>query len=238
MNTQHIWKMLINMPPFETYIHMEHCVEKFEQGRCAAGCRCTQRYTVRTMPVYERDANDCDLIYMDKFLFPSHCDCMCLPTPYVLFNITRPPATSPTPDVPPSSTFAPPRTDGASVTPVPGMSSDGEANSTVPETITDVDRIEALKASLSGARVVTAAPTSPPSSRRAPGLRHPPTVPSRRPIVPAEALVTTHRNRNRGPPPFGPPYPPLRRYSSRPYSPGSAPRRDGRADQMPPALPR
>ncbi|KAF0297292.1 hypothetical protein FJT64_005274 [Amphibalanus amphitrite] len=33
MNTQNVWKMLINIPPFETYIHMEHCVKEHKQGR-------------------------------------------------------------------------------------------------------------------------------------------------------------------------------------------------------------
>lgn len=86
LNTQNVWKTLINMPPFESFIHMEHCREEGAQGRCASNCRCKQRFTIRTIPVYERDSRGCDTIYMDKFLFPSHCDCMCLPFRYPGFQ--------------------------------------------------------------------------------------------------------------------------------------------------------
>ncbi|KAF0311582.1 Protein spaetzle 4 [Amphibalanus amphitrite] len=98
MNTHSEWKTLINMPNYETYIHMEHCKEDKSQGRCAEGCRCTQKFTIRNMPVYDRDINGCDVIYMDEFLFPSHCDCKCLPPGYTLFQ--RPPEpTTPLPEV-------------------------------------------------------------------------------------------------------------------------------------------
>lgn len=64
---------------------------------CAAGCRCTQRHTVRNMPVYVQRPDGCDRIVMDKFLLPSHCDCMCLPGHHMLCNLTRPPPTTPAP---------------------------------------------------------------------------------------------------------------------------------------------
>ena len=51
------------------------------------------------MPVYDTDANGCDVIYMDKFLFPSHCDCKCLPPGYTLFR-KPPPPTTPLPGPP------------------------------------------------------------------------------------------------------------------------------------------
>ncbi|XP_037084487.1 protein split ends-like isoform X2 [Pollicipes pollicipes] len=107
-NTRYEWKTLINMPNYETFIHMEHCVEEQSQGRCAAGCRCTQKYTVRTMPVYDRDSNGCDTIYMDKFLFPSHCDCKCLPVTHLFHAGRRPTSALPSVERPPKPSFARP----------------------------------------------------------------------------------------------------------------------------------
>ena len=223
---------------------------------------------------------------MDKFLFPSHCDCMCLPLHHVLFNLTRPAPTTPATSVggvgnltlvsgaiggasggnggsggdginsgsgnssgsgskgggreggsgSGSGSATDSDRDREDQTTPPSVQTD---NSTFPPRVTDGVSAEALKASGLAARVVTAAPTPSPSSRRSPAL--PPRTPQpRRPVVPADSLVRSHRNRNRGPA-----FPPtLRRHSST----NGVTRRNGRADdgmrqdsrvgELPPPLPR
>ncbi|XP_017769460.1 PREDICTED: uncharacterized protein LOC108557464 isoform X2 [Nicrophorus vespilloides] len=67
---------LLNMQPFEQYVHWEKCTHENRQMHCREGCRCEQKYRLHRMLAYDPN-NECRGIFSDWFLFPSCCICKC-----------------------------------------------------------------------------------------------------------------------------------------------------------------
>ncbi|XP_073961825.1 spaetzle domain-containing protein 4 isoform X1 [Choristoneura fumiferana] len=71
---------LLNMYPFEQYIHMETCVHEKKQMYCREGCRCEQQYRLHRLLAYD-PRNECRGIFADWFKFPACCVCKCYDVP-------------------------------------------------------------------------------------------------------------------------------------------------------------
>ncbi|KAG7311963.1 hypothetical protein JYU34_001388 [Plutella xylostella] len=71
---------LLNMYPFEQYIHMETCVHERKQMYCREGCRCEQQYRLHRLLAYD-PRNECRGIFADWFKFPACCVCKCYDVP-------------------------------------------------------------------------------------------------------------------------------------------------------------
>lgn len=71
---------LLNMYPFEQYIHLETCVHERKQMYCREGCRCEQQYRLHRLLAYD-PRNECRGIFADWFKFPACCICRCYDVP-------------------------------------------------------------------------------------------------------------------------------------------------------------
>ncbi|XP_030556137.1 protein spaetzle 4 [Drosophila novamexicana] len=71
---------LLNLYPFEQYVHWEKCTHEFKQMFCRDGCRCEQQYRLHRLLAYDPH-NECRGIFSDWFRFPSSCICKCYNIP-------------------------------------------------------------------------------------------------------------------------------------------------------------
>lgn len=78
---------LLNLYPFEQYVHWEKCTHEHRQMYCREGCRCEQQYSLHRLLAYDPN-NDCRGIFSDWFRFPSCCVCKCYDIPGVEFRGT------------------------------------------------------------------------------------------------------------------------------------------------------
>ncbi|GLV34491.1 spatzle 4 [Carabus blaptoides fortunei] len=77
---------LLNLYPFEQYVHWEKCTFEHRQMYCREGCRCEQQYRLHRLLAYDPN-NECRGIFSDWFKFPSCCVCKCYDMP-VEFRVT------------------------------------------------------------------------------------------------------------------------------------------------------
>ncbi|XP_021920622.1 protein spaetzle 4 isoform X2 [Zootermopsis nevadensis] len=77
---------LLNLYPFEQYVHWEKCTFEYKQMFCREGCRCEQQYRLHRLLAYDPN-NECRGIFSDWFKFPSCCVCRCYDLP-IEFQIT------------------------------------------------------------------------------------------------------------------------------------------------------
>ncbi|XP_030384410.1 protein spaetzle 4 [Scaptodrosophila lebanonensis] len=85
-NTRGEMLALLNLYPFEQYVHWEKCTHEFKQMFCASGCRCEQQYRLHRLLAYDPH-NECRGIFSDWFRFPSSCICKCYNIPHE-FRVT------------------------------------------------------------------------------------------------------------------------------------------------------
>ncbi|XP_054268690.1 protein spaetzle 4-like [Macrosteles quadrilineatus] len=81
---------LLNLYPFEQYVHWERCTFENKQMFCRQGCRCEQQYRLHRLLAYDPN-NDCRGIFSDWFKFPSCCVCRCYDLPSELRLTSRSP---------------------------------------------------------------------------------------------------------------------------------------------------
>lgn len=67
---------LLNVYPFEQYIHAEKCAFENHQMFCRDGCRCEQQFRLHRLLAFD-PRNECRGIFSDWFRFPSCCVCIC-----------------------------------------------------------------------------------------------------------------------------------------------------------------
>jgi len=79
-NTRDQVLALLNLQPFEQYIHMEKCKFEHEEMLCRKGCRCEQQYRLHRLLAFDPN-NECRGIFSDWFRFPSYCICKCYNVP-------------------------------------------------------------------------------------------------------------------------------------------------------------
>ncbi|XP_053675932.1 protein spaetzle 4 [Anopheles nili] len=72
---------LLNLYPFEQYVHWEKCTHELKQMYCRDGCRCEQQYRLHRLLAYDPH-NECRGIFSDWFRFPSCCICKCYDMPF------------------------------------------------------------------------------------------------------------------------------------------------------------
>ncbi|XP_031622820.1 protein spaetzle 4 isoform X2 [Contarinia nasturtii] len=72
---------LLNLYPFEQYVHWEKCTQEHKQMYCRDGCRCEQQYRLHRLLAYDPH-NECRGIFSDWFRFPSCCICKCYNIPF------------------------------------------------------------------------------------------------------------------------------------------------------------
>lgn len=72
---------LLNLYPFEQYIHWEKCTSEHKQMLCKEGCRCEQQFSLHRLLAYDPH-NECRGIFSDWFRFPSCCICKCYDIPF------------------------------------------------------------------------------------------------------------------------------------------------------------
>ncbi|EFN70866.1 hypothetical protein EAG_04276 [Camponotus floridanus] len=85
---------LLNLYPFEQYVHWEKCTHENKQMHCRDGCRCEQQYRLHRLLAYDPN-NECRGIFSDWFKFPSCCVCRCYDLPLEFHRVTsRSPRTS------------------------------------------------------------------------------------------------------------------------------------------------
>ncbi|XP_057326738.1 protein spaetzle 4 [Microplitis mediator] len=77
---------LLNLYPFEQYVHWEKCTHEKKQMYCREGCRCEQQYRLHRLLAYDPN-NECRGIFSDWFKFPSCCVCRCYDLP-IEFRVT------------------------------------------------------------------------------------------------------------------------------------------------------
>lgn len=75
-NTRNQMLALLNLYPFEQYIHMEICKAEHDEMLCHPGCRCEQQYRLHRLLAFDPN-NECRGIFSDWFRFPSFCLCKC-----------------------------------------------------------------------------------------------------------------------------------------------------------------
>lgn len=75
-NTRGETLALLNVYPFEQYVHLERCEVEMEQMYCREGCRCEQQFRLHRLLAFD-PKNDCRGIFADWFRFPSSCLCIC-----------------------------------------------------------------------------------------------------------------------------------------------------------------
>lgn len=71
---------LLNLYPFEQYVHWEKCTNELKQMWCRDGCRCEQQFRLHRLLAYDPH-NECRGIFSDWFRFPSCCICKCYDIP-------------------------------------------------------------------------------------------------------------------------------------------------------------
>lgn len=81
---------LLNLYPFEQYVHWEKCTHEHKQMHCKEGCRCEQQYRLHRLLAYDPH-NECRGIFSDWFRFPSCCVCKCYNIPYDFRTTSRSP---------------------------------------------------------------------------------------------------------------------------------------------------
>ncbi|XP_067624875.1 protein spaetzle 4 [Eurosta solidaginis] len=81
---------LLNLYPFEQYIHWEKCTQENRQMYCREGCRCEQQYRLHRLLAYDPH-NECRGIFSDWFRFPSCCICKCYGMPVEFRATSRSP---------------------------------------------------------------------------------------------------------------------------------------------------
>jgi len=79
-NTRGETLALLNVYPFEQYIHWEKCAYENSQMFCRDGCRCEQQYRLHRLLAFD-PKNDCRGIFADWFRFPGCCVCICYDLP-------------------------------------------------------------------------------------------------------------------------------------------------------------
>jgi len=79
-NTRSKTLALLNLYPFEQYIHMEKCKDEGGEMLCRPGCRCEQQYRLHRLLAFDPN-NECRGIFSDWFSFPSFCLCKCYNVP-------------------------------------------------------------------------------------------------------------------------------------------------------------
>ncbi|RLU20114.1 hypothetical protein DMN91_006720 [Ooceraea biroi] len=84
---------LLNLYPFEQYVHWEKCTHENKQMYCRDGCRCEQQYRLHRLLAYDPN-NECRGIFSDWFKFPSCCVCRCYDLPLEFRVTSRSPRTS------------------------------------------------------------------------------------------------------------------------------------------------
>ncbi|XP_035704450.1 protein spaetzle 4 [Folsomia candida] len=72
---------LLNLYPFEQYVHWEKCNQEHKQMYCREGCRCEQQYRLHRLLAFD-PTNECRGIFSDWFRFPSCCVCKCYLTEF------------------------------------------------------------------------------------------------------------------------------------------------------------
>ncbi|XP_015924494.1 protein spaetzle 4 [Parasteatoda tepidariorum] len=75
-NTRGETLALLNVHPFEQYVHFEKCAFENHQMLCRDGCRCEQQYRLHRLLAFD-PKNECRGIFSDWFRFPSCCVCIC-----------------------------------------------------------------------------------------------------------------------------------------------------------------
>lgn len=75
-NTRGETLALLNVYPFEQYIHWEKCAFEGEQMFCRDGCRCEQQYRLHRLLAFD-PKNECRGVFADWFRFPGCCVCIC-----------------------------------------------------------------------------------------------------------------------------------------------------------------
>ncbi|XP_076373181.1 uncharacterized protein LOC143258035 [Tachypleus tridentatus] len=75
-NTRGETLALLNVYPFEQYVHWEKCAFENHQMFCRKGCRCEQQYQLHRLLALD-PKNECRGIFSDWFQFPSSCLCIC-----------------------------------------------------------------------------------------------------------------------------------------------------------------
>ncbi|KYM96137.1 hypothetical protein ALC62_13188, partial [Cyphomyrmex costatus] len=83
---------LLNLYPFEQYVHWEKCTFENKQMHCRDGCRCEQQYRLHRLLAYDPN-NECRGIFSDWFKFPSCCTCRCYDLPLEFRVASRSPRT-------------------------------------------------------------------------------------------------------------------------------------------------
>lgn len=105
---------LLNLYPFEQYVHWEKCTHEHKQMFCREGCRyesichfmmilseyiniqsinrCEQQYRLHRLLAYDPN-NECRGIFSDWFKFPSCCVCKCYDMPLEFRVTSRSPRT-------------------------------------------------------------------------------------------------------------------------------------------------
>ncbi|XP_034473867.1 protein spaetzle 4 [Drosophila innubila] len=92
---------LLNLYPFEQYVHWEKCTHEFKQMFCRDGCRCEQQYRLHRLLAYDPH-NECRGIFSDWFRFPSSCICKCYNIPMEFRATSRSPRSDSSFDAPQS----------------------------------------------------------------------------------------------------------------------------------------
>ncbi|XP_070132790.1 protein spaetzle 4 [Drosophila bipectinata] len=90
---------LLNLYPFEQYVHWEKCTHEFKQMFCRDGCRCEQQYRLHRLLAYDPH-NECRGIFSDWFRFPSSCICKCYNIPMEFRATSRSPRSDSSFDAP------------------------------------------------------------------------------------------------------------------------------------------
>jgi len=90
-NTRNQILALLNLYPFEQYIHTEKCQYEHEEMLCRKGCRCEQQYRLHRLLAFDPN-NECRGIFSDWFRFPSYCLCKCynIPADFLPKQIRKP----------------------------------------------------------------------------------------------------------------------------------------------------
>ncbi|XP_078033223.1 spaetzle domain-containing protein 4 [Augochlora pura] len=83
---------LLNLYPFEQYVHWEKCTHENKQMYCRDGCKCEQQYRLHRLLAYDPN-NECRGIFSDWFKFPSCCVCRCYDLPLEFRVTSRSPRT-------------------------------------------------------------------------------------------------------------------------------------------------
>lgn len=89
-NTRNEPLALLNLYPFEQYVHMERCKSEYDEMLCRPGCRCEQQYRLHRLLAFD-PMNECRGIFSDWFRFPSNCICKCYNSARQLRELVRNP---------------------------------------------------------------------------------------------------------------------------------------------------